>query len=320
MFKNNIVKIASLSALAVLVLAFCLGYANAALADDVFSAAESASSPATLGDMFVNAYNNAKPFAFIFLMIAYISGVIVALQGIHHLRLHTENPQNNPLYKALMLFFGSMCLLALPEFVDAVVESIFGSAGGVGGSMGYSALAGSSGGTGLDGMLSNFVSNIQAPLQNVISAAARISGLFMMVRGLMKASKYGFDPKTNSVHSILTNIGFGAILISSGNLDIMLGSLFGGTDISSPSALSWNLPTTVSTEFTTAVSAALTFVTLIGAIAFVRGWLIMKKVVEGGGNVTLAQGLTHILGGVLAINIGQFLVLMDKTFGTGLLN
>jgi intracellular multiplication protein IcmC len=69
-----------------------------------------------------------------------------------------------------------------------------------------------------------------------------------------------------------------------------------------------------------AVNSALTFVQVIGVIAFVRGWLILKKVVEGSGNVSLAQGLTHILGGVLAINIFQFLLIMDHTFGLNLLD
>jgi len=106
---------------------------------------------------------------------------------------------------------------------------------------------------------------------------------------------------------------------------MMLGSLFGtGTTITSPNTLTWSgleqLTGGATQQFKTAVAAALTFVQLIGVIAFVRGWLMMKKFVEGAGNISFAQALTHILGGCLAINIAAFLKILDTTFGTNLLN
>jgi len=185
---------------------------------------------------------------------------------------------------------------------------------------------GGASGTGLDAMLSNFVSNIQAPLTALVQVIANVAGVYMMVHGLIKASKYGFDPKTNSIHSILTNIGFGAILFTiGGNFSMVMASVFGSSSVTDPSAssvLSWGFVSSLgggSQQFATAVAAALSFVQIIGFIAFVRGWMVLKKVVEGGGNVTMAQGITHIVGGVLAINVFAFLKVMDTTFGTNLL-
>jgi hypothetical protein len=311
LFRNNILKYVSGSALAVLTMAFWAGSTHAAMASG-----ETAAS--TLGDLICNASLNGNSMAIAFQFIAYGAGVVAGLQGLHHLRLHSEDQRNNPLRHGLMLLFGSMCLLAFPTFVGTIVNALYTPTGS--GSLTCTGVSSGGGGAGLEAMLTGFVTNIKMPLQTAASAVAIISGLFMMLRGLLKASKYGIDPKANSMHSILTNIGFGALLFTIGdNLTHMLGSVFGSTSIAS-TALNWNLPSGVSPEFTTAVSSALIFVQLIGTIAFVRGWLILKKVVEGGGNVTLAQGLTHIIGGVLAINIGQFLTLMDSTFGTGLLN
>jgi hypothetical protein len=54
-------------------------------------------------------------------------------------------------------------------------------------------------------------------------------------------------------------------------------------------------------------------------IAFVRGWLILKRASEGSGQATMAQGFTHLFGGVLAMNIFGFLEIMDSTFGTNFL-
>jgi hypothetical protein len=73
-------------------------------------------------------------------------------------------------------------------------------------------------------------------------------------------------------------------------------------------------------QFSNAIEAALTFFQLIGMIAFVRGWMIMKSASEGTGNATMAQGITHIIGGVCALNIFQFLHVFDYTFGTNLLS
>jgi len=101
-------------------------------------------------------------------------------------------------------------------------------------------------------------------------------------------------------------------------------SVFGGS-VSDAAVLNWGSTVTsglggASAQFQTAVNAALSFFQIIGFIAFVRGWMVLKKVVEGGGNVTMAQGITHIVGGVLAINIAPFLKIMDTTFGTNLLS
>jgi hypothetical protein len=272
----------------------------------------------SLGDLFCNVFVNAWPFGTMCEWTAYVAGVALTIQGIYHFRGYTENPQNFPLHRAIMLWFGAMCLLALPNVVSVIIITLYGTAL-AGGGTGCTPGTEPTGGTTPDVMLTNMVNNIHGPLLSLISIISMICGIFMIVRGLMKASKYGFDPKAHSVHSILANIVFGALMLSIGeNLNIIMTSVFGiGTgDMPDASAvLSWNFINAMgpSPQFVEAVTAALTFVQLIGAIAFVRGWLIMKKVVEGGGQVTMAQGITHILGGVCAINIYGFLQILDAT-------
>ncbi len=280
----------------------------------------------SLGSIFCNGVQNARPFGGVFSWISYAGGVLAAVSGIHHLRLHADSPQNHRLTTPLAMLGGGAALLAMPSLLSAVITSIYGPGAGAGAQL--TCTAGPvAGGPGLDQMLRGFISNIQLPMKMVVSAAALLSGLYMVVRGLMKASKYGLDPKSNSIHSFLTYIGFGALLITIGdNLDMMLTSVFGTPDVAPETVINWSKLSAlvggggVSQRFIDAVNAALVFVQLIGAIAFVRGWLIMKNVVEGHSNVTLAQGMTHILGGVAAINIYQFLIAMDYTFGTNLIS
>jgi hypothetical protein len=294
--------------------------------------AQSASAQ-TFGNLLCRAFDNATSFGPLFVQIAYAAGALFGLRAVYHLRAHAEDPRNNKLTTPLMYLFGSACLMSLPGVVETLERSLGYTVteGGVGSCAAIS-VSSSTGGAatdvGLDGMLVNFIANIKGPMQDVISITAILCGLFMILHGLMKAAKYGTDPKANSIHSILTNLGFGAALMTIGdNMNLMVDTLFGGDTaekgmgISQGTVMAWKAVSDLgSDQFAAAIAAALTFIQIIGAIAFVRGWLIMKKVVEGGGNVSLAQGLTHILGGVLAINIGGFLPLMDMTMGTGLMN
>ncbi len=309
---NRIMKKMPLPALAALSAAFLLGTTNLAFAQ-----------AASLGDVLCNAFANAKPFGQAFQWVAWAIGAVMTIQGIHGFRQHAEGPQNNPMTRPIMLWFGAGCLFAVPQIAGMVANSFYTTGGG--GSMSCS-VGSTGGGASLDLMVAGFVGNIKGPIIAFSSIVAMLSGLFMIVNGLVKSGKYGHDPRANSIHQILTNLGFGALLLTIGdNLNMMMSSVFGSSTVSEPtqsSVLSWGFVSSVgggSAQFANAIAAALAFIQIIGAIAFVRGWLILKKVVGGDGQTSMAQGITHILGGVLAINIPAFLKIMDTTFGTNLM-
>ena len=281
----------------------------------------------TLGDVFVNLCANTYAFNPLITWVCYAAGVAFAIQSIYHFRMHAEKPREAHLITPMMLALGSMCLLTLPSFVGTLVSTIQLSLPVFGGYVfmcqGPQAVAAGNTGSGttLDVMMTNFISNIKNPILSLISIIAFITGLYMIARGLFKASKYGFDPRTHAMHLILINMLFGALLLAIGsNMYTITYAVFGGITTAPGSVIQWAALSSVSPQFANAVTACLQFVQIIGAIAFVRGWLILKKVAEGNGQTSLAQGLTHILGGVLAINIFIFLPIMDNTFGLGLLN
>lgn len=276
----------------------------------------------SFGDMICNVVVNTSAFAWLFEWGAYVLGATLGAMGIHHFRLHSENPGNNPLSRPVMMWFGAACLLALPEAAGTVIDTIYGGAQ-TDGSISCVAVNATTAAASLDEMMVNFVKNIKKPLLRFASIVAIAGGLLMIIRGLNKAARYGFDPKANSAHSILTNIIFGALLMTIGdNLDMVMDSVFGTPDVGGSSAISWSLANQLaggaSAQFKATVIACLTFVQVVGGIAFVRGWFILKKAVENG-QQGIAQGFTHVIGGVLAINIYSFLKIMDTTFGTGLL-
>ncbi len=296
-----------------------------ALAMAVFMSPDAALAAPSLGEMFCNAGHNVASLNKLFNGVAYIAGAITIGTGLLMLIKHPEDRNGTPIHRAIVRLVVGACLMLLPSFIGWGVRSIFGvpSGGGIT-SCNVGATIGSIGSdTTLDAMLVSFVDNIKNPMTFLLSAIAITMGVFFVVRGLMKASKFGTDPKAQPT-AILANLIVGVVLFVVGqSLDVIVASVFGSSGIGGPSVISWSfaqsLGLSASGRFQSAVRAALTFVQLIGMISFIRGWVIMKNVAEGQAKETMAQGIIHVVGGVCAINIYYFLVAMDSTFGTGLL-
>ena len=64
-----------------------------------------------------------------------------------------------------------------------------------------------------------------------------------------------------------------------------------------------------------AMTAVLQLVQLVGVIAFARGWLIVAKSAQSGHQQQLGKGITHIIGGILAINIVGTQQVLNATLG-----
>jgi intracellular multiplication protein IcmC len=280
----------------------------------------------TLGVIMCNVVDNITPLAWLMNGIAYIGGAIFIGSGLLLFIKNRDNPGNTPLHQPIARVVAGACLLFLPSTISLFINSLFGypGAGGFSVCNPQSPASGNGGGNiTLDGLMTNLIMNIKDPIVTLISVTAIIIGVYLIINGLVKASKYGTDPKTYSVHSILANLIAGTCLFVIGqSLSTMLSTIFGVDGVAGFGVINWsNLGTGGSTaQFQAAVYAALTFVQIIGMIAFVRGFLILKSAVEGSGQATIAQGITHIVGGVLAINIYYFLLVMDTTFGTNLLS
>ncbi|HUY67724.1 MAG TPA: hypothetical protein VMV79_00295 [Alphaproteobacteria bacterium] len=304
---------------AVLIAALVCGFAAPALAQSW-----------TLGEVICNVSNEVGGgYGFsvsnIISGIAYIAGAILIGYGLIGLKDHMENPKQPPLHQALARMGGGAGLLFLPSMTGWLIDSLYGYQGAGGLTFCGNVMVPATGSSvTLSQLMVNLVYNVKDPFTWMMSVGAVTFGLFLIFRGLVKASKFGTDPRAHSIPVILVNLLVGAVLVTVGqSLGVIMATLFGSNFINpSSDVLGWNAVTTLnaSSEFTTAIIAALTFFQLIGLIAFVRGWLIVKNAVEGVGQATMVQGFTHIIGGVLAINIYGFLEVLDHTFGTGFLS
>lgn len=286
----------------------------------------------TMGNLVCNIanqmYDPSSPAASIanfFNGCAYIVGAVLIAGGIYKLRDYSSDPSRSHLTPALAALVGGSMLMSLPFSIGWAVNTVYGGAGGGGGftACAPGAVTTYSSSTSDPGVIvTNVLTNIKQPLWYVLNVAAYTIGVFFIFRGLLKASKYGTDPRTASVPAIVSNLVFGAALFSVGQSEgMVLTSLFGASSVTDSSHVdSWDAVSNMgSTSFTAVVKSVLNFFQVVGMIAFIRGWMVLKAVAEGGGQATIAQGMTHILGGAMAINIFYVLEIFDATMGMNFL-
>lgn len=65
------------------------------------------------------------------------------------------------------------------------------------------------------------------------------------------------------------------------------------------------------------ISACFTIIQLVGVVAFIRGLIILTQMAHqsGGQHSVFGKGLTHIIGGILCINMYQFVQVIMVTLG-----
>jgi len=303
-------------------LAFCVVLFFVMLSKSAFALEDSDHN--TVGSFLCSVRYNFSPLIAFFNATAYIIAVFLAGQMGFTLVRHYSGDQNSPMVKAVAQGTVAGLLAALPSFIGTVQTTLFGALGGDGDTL-CRVTAGGGGRAPLDQMMVNFVRNIYSPAFNLLGILAFTIGVFFVIKGLLGATKIGTDPRSGgSPKTVLTYVIIGSILTSSAPmLKVMLVSLFGVDNpesVATANILAWANAATGAdmTAANNAMRAVLAWVQVIGAIAFIRGFLVMKNAVEGSGQATIAQGLTHIIGGVMAINIIGSLKMFDATFGTGL--
>jgi intracellular multiplication protein IcmC len=281
---------------------------------------------ATLGGIICNARFSSEAYPHFMAALAYIMGGVLILRGVLSMKRASDSPQNSPVIPIAQMVGGGF-LITLPIAVGMVQRTIFGDVAAGNPAMCSFTDPTNDGQLGLDVMAQNFVRNIHTPVFSLLSVLCYAIGTFYILAGLYKASKTGTDPRASSPKDIVTYLVIGALLVTiGGSITMILTTLFGDAgDMSNMSnfvGVNWlpivgNGANTESMDNT--IEALLAFVQIVGGIAFVRGWLLMKAAVEGAPAKT-AQAITHIVGGAMAINIDQMLLVFDTTFGTNILN
>lgn len=153
-------------------------------------------------------------------------------------------------------------------------------------------------------------------LIKLVKFSAYIIGIFLVLGSIFKFSQIGTNPQITlktPLTMFVAGIGIFALVgtVSIATQTLAMGS--GPGDIFVQGGDGWTAQTMA------AMKGVLTFIRLIGYIAFIRGWLIINQYGQGGQGAQggLGRGITHIFGGVAAINVTFTAQILANTFAPG---
>lgn len=171
-------------------------------------------------------------------------------------------------------------------------------------------------GTTLDAiqMLIN-LSNTYPSLTRLVYAASYLMGLAMMIKAIYAFKVYG---ETRTMMSQQTTIKTPIILVVVASVLLWLPSGL-HTLIETAFGHEYVLQYTVSPSNPlgqAGTNALIYLIQLVGLISFIRGWVYLAQGAGGGQSQhTTGKALTHIIGGLFAVNVVEFTNILWSTFG-----
>lgn len=164
------------------------------------------------------------------------------------------------------------------------------------------------------------VTDVAGPLHTALNFFAFVAGIILLMVGLSRLLKSEQDgPKGPAgLGTLFTFITAGLLLSFNEVARVLTTTLFGSSQTAVKAE--WSeankiMGAAASAEFFAVIAAILKFMIVIGLISLARGLFIIRGVTEGNNQASLMAGMTHIIGGALAINIGPFLEMVQVTLG-----
>jgi intracellular multiplication protein IcmC len=299
---------------------FGLSLVSLLLLSSPASAVSDSAASGTLGGVINSVRDSFSNFPDILSVISYIAGLFFAVVGVFKFKDHVDNPTNNPLSAGVKRFIAGGMMFSAPFMASTLKGTLFG---GGGSELASGAHHTAPSGGGMDQMIVNFVSNIYGPTIFLLTAFTYIAALILLLTGVARLTKTAQDGPRGpaGLGTIMTFLAAGALFAFGDMMGSFSSSLFGTSTVATYAQIS---PTVISdtgdaNKISAVIEALMAFIMLVGFIAFIRGWFVLKAFADGSSNASIAQGLTFLFGGALAINLGQLVNVLEKTVGvTGL--
>jgi len=290
-----------------------------AVAQDVAAAGAAARgeecTDGTLGGMICNIINTSSGAPGVITGFAYMAGLICGFLGVLKLKEHVESPNQVPIWDPIKRFLAGGAFFLLPQIAKVVQETIEGTNGANTPDGGFS---GTSSGVGLDGMIVKLMSNITEPTIWVVGWFGWLAGLvfvFIGISRLLKTEQEGARGPTG-IGTIMTFLVAGCLFSLNSIISFINTSIFGSSALKTKAALQYTDGLGTASEHIHAViSAIIAFSAIIGWISIARGLFIVRGVSEGNSQASMMAGMTHLIGGVLAINLGGVIMAVQTTLG-----
>jgi hypothetical protein len=184
------------------------------------------------------------------------------------------------------------------------------------------------------------LSNVIVPLTSLVLVFSYIAGITFIFKGIVLFKKFGTtgmsQAQPGEFSGPLMKIIIGAILIYlPTSTDILMNSLFTtGTSIFSSgsvaslsdytalgagsSLLSYGTGDSLSATWQSLADTLVLYIQFLGLISFLKGWFIMSHSTgQGAQPGSFSKGLTHIIGGIIALNFVGVVNIINTTIYGG---
>ena len=273
----------------------------------------------SVGDVLTNTAESMYGFPDFVSHMCYGSGLVLATSAVFKLKEHVNNVDKGgaqiPLRDPIMRSLAAGGFFTAPFMAEVVTNSMFYGADPIS-ATGWNMNAQASG-SGLDAMLVRIMSDVSGPAELLLTVFAYIAALGFLSVGmgrLARAQETG--PRGPSgFGTTMTFLVSGALFSYGPMMGVFATSLFGDAELATRPTIADDLGIDRSSaaSIETVIQSVLAFVMIVGMIAFVRGWFVLRNWAEGQGGATMAQGLTFLFGGALAINLGELINAVQET-------
>lgn len=174
----------------------------------------------------------------------------------------------------------------------------------------------------LDLMLAKFIVNINEPILRITYVGCYVFGVYLLMKGFLKCVKYSDEGSRGQqkFSGIWGTFLFGAAIIAVPDMmSTVSNTMLMDTSNAEP-ALSYAFDNQdIQEKVQRTYWVIITFVQMLGLISFTRGLSILRSVTDGNTQVTSMAGITHVIAGAIAWNLGEFTQMLSNTIGFNIL-
>lgn len=271
----------------------------------------------TLGKSIQNVVNTTNEFPLFLGAISYVFGLVMGVFAISKIIEHVTAPQQVSIWESVKRIVAAGAFFALPTLMEAVITTVskgFGSR-----DEGSTFNTPGASGVGLDAMMIKFMGDIWQPTIHILSAFGWIAGIILVMVGISRLLKTAQDgPRgPGGFGTMMTFLTAGALMSLNPMLAAFGNSLFADGKTMTYAKMNYKtgMDAAVQNHAHTVISALLAFVMILGMISFIRGFFILRDHADGNQQASLMAGMTHLIGGVIAVNLGSFINVVQATLG-----
>ena len=178
------------------------------------------------------------------------------------------------------------------------------------------------------------LSNIIVPLTAMCLALSYVIGVYMIIHAITLMKRFGNltsgQAQPGEMGGPLMNLFVGAVLIYlPTSTDVLMNTLFGTTNSLfggginyanagvGASLLGYTQGDTLGAQWQAMANTLVLYIQFMGLLSFIKGWMLMSKSVGAGSQPgNFAKGVTHIIGGIVAMNfVGVVNIIKNTVYG-----